>query len=242
VSAEQKPEALEVLRRAAKERNAPFLYTPDDIAPQAVLSGLPLLNLPVPGKVYERNAALAVTAVHLAFPGIAGASIAEGLRAVSLPARFEKVRDNPPFIVDGAHTPLSIAQCAETFCERYGAGRILLFACAADKDSSAMAEILLPCFNYCLITSIGTFRASDPDAVYRAFTAAAEQRTADEHDNTAEQRAADGHDSAVSVDIRCIPDTAAALAETLCLSREQGLPVLACGSFYLAAEIRKGRE
>jgi folylpolyglutamate synthase/dihydropteroate synthase len=39
-----------------------------------------------------------------------------------------------------------------------------------------------------------------------------------------------------------IPDTTEAVREALRLARERGLPVLGCGSFYLAAEIRKMRE
>ena len=212
ISAEQKPEVLEVLKRKANEQNAPFTY---------ITESVDIPGMQLTGKIYCYNAALAVEALRLAFPGISQVNITNGLRTLTLPGRFEKLQSDPPLIVDGAHTPLSVRFCTETFCELYGNGGILLFGCAADKDAVSMAEILLPCFSYCIITATGSFRASNPAAVYEAFCSAAKQFSIN--------RPA----------ISCTLETKTAIEEVLKLSKEKNLPVLCCGSFYLTAEIRK---
>jgi len=239
VAATQKPEVLEVLQTYATKNSAPFLYLPQCAETRELRihedgtdftlalradndrSFTRRFSVPIPGRSHAANAALAILALTTAFPLVNEESIAQGLAASSLPARFEKIRSNPPFIIDGAHTPLSVAQCAETFCELYGKGGILLFGCAADKDPQAMAALLLPCFDKCIITAPGSFRASDPAAVHRAFLA-----------ESARQKS--------GAAIVCIPDTTAAMEETLRLAEETKRAVLCCGSFYLAAEVRRG--
>jgi dihydrofolate synthase/folylpolyglutamate synthase len=172
----------------------------------------PLLNLsiPIPGLVQAHNAGLAVAALKIALPGITDDVIRSGLACVKIPARFEKVADDPLLIIDGAHTPESVLPCAETFCALYGEGGILLFACAADKNAAAMAEILLPRFSQVIITATGTFKASNPEKVYHAFSS----------DKTL-----------------LIHDTRAAIQQALETGRKKGLPILSAGSFYLAAEV-----
>ena len=218
VSARQEAEVLSVLQQKALEYNAPFVYVTDSI-------NIPGMQLK--GKIHASNAALAVQAVQLAFPGIDQVCIENGLQSVTLPARFEKIINDPPFIIDGAHTPLSVKHCLETFCELYGSNGILLFGCAADKEAASMAELLLPHFSCCIITATGGFRASDPTAVYEAFCSAGKQI------GVTVESAGD------NIALSCIPDTAIAIDEVIKLSKEKNLPVLACGSFYLAAEIRK---
>ena len=70
-------------------------------------------------------------------------TVEHGLYAVSWPARFELVRAEPPFVVDGGHNP----QCAETVAAnlmRYFPGRrhVLLVGVLADKDYPALFDIL----------------------------------------------------------------------------------------------------
>jgi dihydrofolate synthase/folylpolyglutamate synthase len=161
--------------------------------------------------VQAHNAGLAVLALKTAFPDIQDDNIRSGLASVKIPARFERVADNPPLIIDGAHTPESVLPCVETFCSLYGEGGILLFACAADKNAAAMADILLPRFSQVIMTATGTFKASNPEKVYRAFSS----------NNTL-----------------MIHDTCAAIQQALETGRKKGLPILSAGSFYLAAEVK----
>jgi dihydrofolate synthase / folylpolyglutamate synthase len=81
-----------------------------------------------------------------------------------------------------------------------------------------MAEHSVRRFKRIIISTPGTFKQSDPEALFRLFI---------------EKRDAAG----LSCSISLIPDAHKALAEAL---RESGntLPVLVTGSFYMAAEIR----
>ena len=76
-----------------------------------------------------------------------------------------------------------------------------------------MAKLLLPRFSQIIITMPGTFRISDPEKVYSAFS---------------------------SSKTTLVKDTAEAIRRTLELSKEKNLPVLCTGSFYLASMIKQG--
>jgi dihydrofolate synthase/folylpolyglutamate synthase len=228
ILARQSAEALDVFKECAAEKSSPLFYFPDIAAIEnsiihpdgtdfllryAQLQPLEL-SIPIPGTVQAENAGLAVLTLKTAFPGIEDDVIRRGLNRVKIPARFEKFigsGDNPPLIIDGAHTPESVRLCAETFCSLYGEGGILLFGCAADKNIAAMADILLPRFSQIIITTPGTFRASSPEKVYHVFTS----------DKTL-----------------LIKDTRSAIQRALEMGQEKKLPILSTGSFYLASEVR----
>jgi dihydrofolate synthase/folylpolyglutamate synthase len=237
ILARQKTEALDVFRRQAEVKNSPLYYLPEfaeiveikvhengtdfslvfgeknsnGIPPHFSLPMLEL-SIPIPGAIQAENAALAAAAVKTAFPGIDPEAMRRGLRQIKIPARFEKFGGSaaPPVIIDGAHTPESASLCAETFCSLYGDGGILLFGCAADKNAAAMAEIV-PRFSRIIITAPGSFKISDPEKVYDAFSS----------DKTI-----------------FIKDTREAVQYALSINREHRLPMLCMGSFYLASELR----
>ncbi|MDR1788231.1 MAG: tetrahydrofolate synthase [Treponema sp.] len=181
------------------------------------------------GRAQAQNAALALLALGIAFPGITRETLRQGLARVYLPARFERYAPPAPpaapIIRDGAHTPESIRAVTETFTTLYGRGGALVFGCAADKNAPAMARLLCPAFSRVIITAPGTFRAGAPDAVYQAFTAEA-----------AALSAKGPPQAAPAISITLNPDTQAALAEGLALARS-GLPLLVTGSFYLAGAL-----
>ncbi|GHU27381.1 bifunctional folylpolyglutamate synthase/dihydrofolate synthase [Spirochaetia bacterium] len=224
--ARQKPELAELFRHVAADQNSPFYYVPDiatvdriHLSPAgsdfhfnyllpAPFSPLQL-HVPVPGTVQAENAASAVLGIRLIFPSIYDAAIQSGLANLKLPARFERIAENPVCIRDGAHTPESFKSCTATFTELYGTGGILLFGCAIDKDSNVMAESAAA-FSHIIITVPGTFKKSDPEAVYRAFA---------------------GKNPSVEL----IPETESAIRTAREKSRSLNLPLLITGSFYLAA-------
>ena len=102
--------------------------------------------VPLLGAHQCKNAAVVLETVELLRArgwAIPREAVEHGLYAVSWPARFELVRDEPPFVVDGGHNP----QCAETVAEsllRYfpDRRRVLLVGVLADKDYPALFEIL----------------------------------------------------------------------------------------------------
>jgi dihydrofolate synthase/folylpolyglutamate synthase len=248
VLAEQAPEALEVFKKTAAAKEAPLYYFPDTAAvknlrvhrggtdftlifKQPGFFPAPLdLSLSVPGEVQAQNAGLAVLALKTAFPRIGADTIRRGLEGFTLPARFERVRQDPPVIVDGAHTPASAELCVKTFTALYGEGGILLFGCAAGKNAEAMAGILLPHFSRVIITTPGTYKISEPEKVYRIFAALASGGL------TPEQT---GHEKRQGSPVIFMEETEKAAEYALALGRERELPVLGTGSFYLASEIRK---
>ncbi|MDR2768055.1 MAG: tetrahydrofolate synthase [Treponema sp.] len=180
-------------------------------------------RVPVPGKVYAANAALAALTLTTLFPRRVNAdSVRAGLESCALPARFETLAEAPPVITDGAHTAASVSSCADTFCGLYGEGGILLFGCARDKNASALAALLRGRFSRVIITAPGNFRAGDPPAVYKAFTRAEDLRP--------------GRGGPDAVEL--IPDTAEAIRRVIELRALTRLPVLGTGSFYLAAALR----
>ena len=246
VLAKQCGEVLVVFEKKAAEKHSPLIYFPDIAAVKDVQvhrngtnftleyhgTVLPLptlcspaprleLSIPIPGQVQAENAGLAVVALKTAFPHIGEGAIRRGLENFRIPARFEKIADAPPLIIDGAHTPESAALCVDTFRSLYGEGGLLLFGCAADKNAQAMAEVLLPYFSKIIITTPGTFKVSDPEKVYKAFTFVEEQNS-----KTSEKTV-------------FIKDTAQAIKQALEIACQKKLPMLCTGSFYLAAEVRQ---
>ncbi|MCL2443872.1 MAG: Mur ligase family protein [Treponema sp.] len=269
--AKQTNEALEVFQKKSQEKNNPLYYLPEianlsdiNITPHGTKFNLSFspsilhtshstlvtphytLTHPVPGKVQAENAALAITALKIAFnnqsasgadnnlANITDDAIFKGLTSLKIPARFENIhgKDMPPFIIDGAHTPESLALCIDTFCSLYGKGGILLFGCAADKDASAMAKIAHSHFSKIIITTPGTFKTSNPVHVYESFIEITGREKTELIKDTQEavKRVIfyAKHNSWMKLQ-----------RDTEDKNGEKGVPILGTGSFYLVAEIRK---
>jgi dihydrofolate synthase/folylpolyglutamate synthase len=235
ILAPQEEEALKVFRKEAAEKHSPLIYFPEalsigDVKVNKTGTGFSLnflaegffprplrLFLPIPGAVQAGNAGLALLAAKTAFPRLGEEAARKGLGEFRLPARFERILEDPELVIDGAHTRKSMEQCADTFCSLYGEGGILIFGCAAGKNVQAMTETLVHRFSRIIVTTPGTFKKSKPDEVYGVFKSKARKGT----------------------EILLIRETGAAIEKALALGRELGLPVLGAGSFYLAAEIRQ---
>lgn len=235
ISATQDERVMEVLRRAAETKGCPFYplgelselrnlsVDPEGTSFVLAFPGLPdggpfggelRLRLSMLGSVQARNAAAAALAVKLAFPVVDAGTLARGLARAVAPARFEKVMDRPPVLLDGAHTPASAALVVRTFRDLYGEGGVLLFGCAVDKDVRAMAAELAPHFSTVYATKPGSFKKCDLQSIRGAFEEA-------------------GHRSVI-----VIAATDEALREAIEEAKRRDLPLLVTGSFYLAAEAR----
>jgi dihydrofolate synthase/folylpolyglutamate synthase len=243
VLAKQYDEVLEVFRQKAAETGSPLLYFPEaaEIRDLRIHRGgtdftfsykkgggqsaLPLA-VSTPGSIQAENAALAIMALNSAFPRLDADAVRRGLECFGLPARFELLAQDPPLVIDGAHTPESAAACVETFCKLYGEGGVLLFGCAADKNAEAMAQVMAPHFSRIIISAPGSFKASDPRRAYEAFLAAVCRQK--------ENAPAQGGETEKPA---LMPETTAAIRHALETSKSKPLPLLGAGSFYLAAEI-----
>jgi len=201
-----------------------------------------LFTIPLPGKVQAENAALAITALKIAFPKIAEDAISRGLANLKIPARFEKISEQPPLIIDGAHTPESLMLCIETFCSLYGKDGVLLFGCAADKDEHAMAKIAHSYFSKIIITTPGTFKISNPQKVYEAFTAITGKEKTELILDTKEAVEKAILFAKTSHANRRFEDAEPSVRKAQRILNEEEceyLPILGTGSFYLVSEIRK---
>ena len=151
----QQEESVEAVVRAKCEAEGAELHIADfgQILPEFdslegqvfTYRGVPYA-IPLLGEHQLKNAAVVLEVVEIlrqkgwALPQDA---VEHGLYAVSWPARFELVRAEPPFVVDGGHNP----QCAETVAanlRRYFPQQrhVLLVGVLADKDYASLFEIL----------------------------------------------------------------------------------------------------
>jgi dihydrofolate synthase/folylpolyglutamate synthase len=236
----QPPEAAAVFRETALAKNASLFYLPQEmslnnlrvsregtaftVSFRSVFGKGPVftepldLSIRVPGEIQAQNAVLAAAAAKTAFPQLEADAVRRGLASLSLPARFERLMEDPVFIVDGAHTPRSIEAVAATFTALYGEGGILIFGCAVSKSAADLARILLPHFSRVIITTPGDYKKSCPEDVYAAF------------------RSIRGN--AEKPELTLMPDTARALEEGIQKARGTKLPILGTGSFYLVSACR----
>ncbi len=114
------------------------------------------------------NAALAIRALSLAGLAISSESIAEGLRNVSWPGRFQLA--HPRFVIDGAHNPAAARRLAETWRETYGDKRAtLILGILRDKDVRGVCEALLPIAGRILAVPVPNPRTSTPQEICKAI-------------------------------------------------------------------------
>ena len=106
------------------------------------------LRLGLLGKYQMKNAATVIDAVRLLREKgvqISDEALRIGLRDTVWPARFELLREDPPFFVDGGHNPHGVRGTVETYRRLFPDRKaILIMGMMRDKDVSASIELLLP--------------------------------------------------------------------------------------------------
>jgi dihydrofolate synthase/folylpolyglutamate synthase len=170
VSAPQAPSALAVIEQVSAQKRAPLHLVGQEWhwqgvhrapqcqqfsasrraanpAPYATLS-YEALCLPLLGKHQLRNAAVVLETIEvLRGVGVAVSeqAVAQGLRRVVWPARFEVMGRDPYFVVDGAHNVDSARVLARTLHEYFpGRHPWLVLGILSDKDIPAILQQLLP--------------------------------------------------------------------------------------------------
>lgn len=125
-------EVVDVVRRAAKEKDAPFYYAPDIADESEIPHGFSL-----GGSFNRENAVTAIAALKTL--GAFSPDAAKGFANVTWPGRFQRVGD---VIVDGAHNPPAARALADSLA---GTGPYALVAgFCADKDVASVLKILAP--------------------------------------------------------------------------------------------------
>lgn len=175
------------------------------------------LNLSMAGSVQAENAALALLSLKtLGFP--ITEEVTAALNNARLPGRMEKISESPAIIIDGAHTKNSITTLINSFKELYPDSDCVIFGSVLGKDHLPMAKIILENFHTVIISTPGTFKKSDPEALYRVCC--------DLEKNYSGQHS-----------ILLVPEPSQALEEAVSRSNSESA-ILVTGSFYMAAEIR----
>ena len=131
--------------------------------------GLTDLTLPLLGSYQPKNAAVAITALRvLAERGwhVTDKHIRAGLAAVRWPGRFELLRTDPPFILDGSHNPPGMAATAQSLRDRFPGQRfVFLMSVMADKDVDGILTPILPLAERFVTVRAGLPRAMPAEAL-----------------------------------------------------------------------------
>lgn len=167
------PEADQVIARTAAAQGAPLTVadfsklTLRDASLEGQTfdyDGLEGLTLPLLASYQPRNAAVAIEALRaLRARGwqIPDSAIRQGLAQVRWPGRFELLRREPPFLLDGSHNAHGMRATAESLRARFpGEKFVFLVSIMADKDADEMLRLLLP-----LAKGFVTVTAPSPRAI-----------------------------------------------------------------------------
>ena len=167
------PEADRVIAAAAAARGAPLTVVDfSRLHPVSAslegqtfdFDGLDGLSLPLLGSYQPNNAAVAITALRVLRArgwDIPDSAIRQGLARVRWPGRFELLRRDPPFILDGSHNAHGMRATADSLRRQFpGQKFVFITSIMADKDSDEMLRLLLP-----LARSFVTVTAPSPRAI-----------------------------------------------------------------------------
>ncbi len=152
---DQHPEALAVLERHARERDAAVSYTADvelDFPP------------PLAGRHQVDNTKAAVLALqHF---GLAMSAIRAGLATTVWPGRLERVRSEPEIYLDGAHNVAGAAALADFIRENAEGRKVwMIFGVMKDKQVDEIGKRLFPLVHELIVTAPHMERALAPDAI-----------------------------------------------------------------------------
>lgn len=153
----QHPDALPVIEQACRERHA-SLHVCDrsslreeyfDLHGQSFsYRGYANLNMRLLGQYQLNNAATVIDAVELLNKNgvqIDERAIRRGLLETTWPARFELLRENPPFFVDGGHNPHGVNGTVSTYLRLFGSKKAnIIMGMMRDKDVSQSVKLLMP--------------------------------------------------------------------------------------------------
>ncbi len=234
--AKQRPEAREVFLQEAIDQHSKASFLDEETlgitsrsTEEGQLVGIQWkdrtetsLVLSMRGEVQAENCALALLALKSL--GLYEAGVTESaMERNQLPGRMQKLEAVRPIYLDGAHTVQSLKYLFHSFDELYGHdGNTVIYGALQDKNHLHMVLEVLRQFDKIIISTPGTYKASDIGTLYELFI---------------EQAGNFGTEK----DIRLIPSAEAALLQALAQTK-QGKAILACGSFYLAGEIKKAYD
>lgn len=180
------------------------------------------LTLTMLGEVQAENCALALLTLKtlgLYRPGTTESAFERN----QLPGRMQRLEAERTIYLDGAHTVQSLKHLFHSFNELYGrTGNTVIYGALEDKDHLHMIHEVLNQFDSIIISTPGTYKKSNINELYELFL---------------KQAAENGGRKNITL----VPDGTEALLQALAQT-PKGKAILACGSFYLAGEIKKAYD
>jgi len=226
----QKDEAVKVFKDEALTCNSPSYFLSeelDKIATRCTPSGQYVqlrykdgfeagLRLNMAGDAQAYNVALALLVVRKLDLYSEGTT-EKALEETKLPGRLEQLDYRKRhFYIDGAHTVNSIGFLMDSWKELTGTEKaVCIFGCVEGKNDTEMLKEMLPCFRELIIARPGTFKKSNPQALYETANSLSKDTEV-----VLKEEAKDAVDYALE-------------------STKDGERILVCGSFYLAGDIKE---
>ena len=227
VTAARQKKVLDVFKDVCRQRRAELLCLGTDFKIRMDRNGRILysgmnrthedLTVPLSGRHQLDNAALALAAADIlnqkGYP-IDESAIRKGLMKTQWKARLEILCSRPLFVLDGAHNPAGMATLHRTL-EKDFAGRrlILIFGALADKNYSRMARRIGALARVVFLPPLQTSRAVAPQVLADIFGGA-------------------------DCTVRISGSVKDAVCGAMQCAGEEDL-ICACGSLYLAGEIKQ---
>lgn len=185
VSAVSQPEALEVIRKAAAERNSSLYVLGEDFSEEPVPAGegeqafrfknvfraIGPLSITLAGAHQRQNAAVAVMALEVLRQYnalvVEDDQLAEGMRLAAWPGRLELVSQSPRVLIDGAHNPEGAQSLAAALDEAYSFKKLHLMAgMLANKNHRDTFRHILPIVDTLIITEPDFHKRLEAEKLY----------------------------------------------------------------------------
>lgn len=150
VSAEAKPEAVEILRQACKSQNSEYHQVQDEYPVSVSGCGVGHqtfdagrykgLETSLIGSSQPKNAAAAISAVEK-IDGVLEPAIRKGIKNAKWPGRFEIVKKSPLIVLSAAHNPAGFRDLQQTLKCIPHKKTITVLGICSDKDIATMEKI-----------------------------------------------------------------------------------------------------
>jgi len=204
IIAKQDEVALSILLKRCEETGVTPILDTDMHRYEGVRLGLR-------GRHQVENAGVAIRLAELL--NLPDTAIVTGLKTATHPGRLELIQHEPAFLIDGAHNPAG-AKSLRNYLDEFAARPLtLVFGAMRDKQLEQMGEILFPCADTLILTTIKNPRSASVEGL---------REVAD--------RFAGGK-------VLTVRSSAAALRLAEAETPPEGLICIA-GSLYLAGELR----
>lgn len=220
VLAKNEESVIDVIRRTAEAKGAPFFYAPD----LASDSDIPA-DFSLAGSFNRENCITALAALKvLELSSLLHSKLITqnlSLSHVVWPGRFQRIGS---FIVDGAHNPPAARALADALSSSgFGSGLRLICGFCGDKDALEVLKILKP-----FVSSGFAVRTNNPRSLSAEATAALMNEAGISAVPCASLRQA----------ISLIPDSSSLIPDPLSLNPQlsSAPTALICGSLFLAGE------